>query len=358
AMNASGLGAVAEVLIHTGQHYDYNMSRIFFEELGIRSPDYHLEAGSGLHGQQTGLIMERVEEVLLREKPDVVLVFGDTNSTLGAAVATSKIHLPVVHVEAGLRSFNKQMPEEINRVLTDHVSAVLFCPCRAAVLNLQAEGFRNVLNNGRLTSLDVSIKDESAQAPGINNPVVINVGDIMYDLLLHASRIAETKPSILDHLGVDSREYYLLTIHRAENTDDHAKFGDIVEFVNNLASEKTVLFPCHPRTKTVLKNSARHFSDKVRIIEPAGYFDMLMLLKNCDLVMTDSGGIQKEAYWMGVPCITLRDETEWGETVASGWNVLRRDFIGRHNVHHGERNAYGDGKASERIVHILQHLYP
>lgn len=336
--------AVTDILVHTGQHYDYGMSKIFFDELGIREPEYHLGVGSCLHGDQTGQILRKVEEVCLKERPDAVLVYGDTNSTLGAALAASKLHLPVAHVEAGLRSFNKLMPEEINRILTDHVSTLLLCPSKTAVKNLRDEGFRNVLNGGE--TVDGGFKGVFAE---INNPCVINVGDVMYDVLIHASALAEKRSSILSVLGLEPGGYRMLTVHRAESTDDPAAFEEIIGFVNEASSGKTVIFPMHPRTKKSYEGSRKRFSANVRIIEPLGYFDVLKLLKNSALLMSDSGGMQKEAYWLKVPCITLRDRTEWVETVESGWNVLFRDYRGGHSPG-GDADPYGDGKAAQRIV--------
>ena len=267
------------ILVHTGQHYDYRMSRIFFDELGLDEPDYHLEVGSGFHGQQTALILERVEDVLIKTRPDIVIVYGDTNSTLGGALAAAKLHIPVAHVEAGLRSFNKAMPEEINRILTDHISTYMFCPSETAVKNLKHE----------------SLSD-----------FVFNVGDIVYDMLIHAKKLAEQKSIILQELDLSEKKYDLLTIHRAENTDNQKSLGKIIRFINDATGERDVIFPMHPRMINIYKKSKVRLSENVRIIEPAGYFDMLMLLNNAARIFTDSGGIQKEAYWLKVPCITLR----------------------------------------------------
>ena len=343
--NTSGM-VVQDVLIHTGQHYDYSMSKIFFDEFGIREPDYHLGAGSGSHGEQTGLILQRVEDVLLKEKPDIVVVYGDTNSTLGGALAASKLHIPVAHVEAGLRSYNKHMPEEINRVLTDHCSSLLLCPTKNAVENLRKEGFGNILNNGKL------VDNYSHLTSHVSHPVVINVGDAMYDVLLTALEIAAKKSKILECLNLHEKGYYTLTIHRAENTDNQESFERIINFVNDASAGNPVIFPAHPRTKKIFGVIGKKFAGNIKIIEPLGYFDMVWLLKNSALALTDSGGLQKEAYWLKVPCITLRDETEWIETVQSGWNILYKDYKESHSPKYDD-NYYGDGKSAERIVNVL-----
>jgi UDP-N-acetylglucosamine 2-epimerase len=282
-----------EILVHTGQHYDGNMSQVFFDELGIPRPDVNLEIGSGAHGAQTGAMLAAIEEVLLREKPDRVLVYGDTNSTLAGALAAAKLHIPVAHVEAGLRSFNRRMPEEINRVLTDHIADLLFCPSQTAVDHLAAEGIRR----------------------GVHR-----VGDVMYEALMHAVSVARGKSDVLNRLGVAPGGYALATIHRAENTDDPARLARLVAALREVARDRPVLFPVHPRTRNRLPASAA--GDGLRLLEPAGYLDMARLEADAAVILTDSGGIQKEAYWLRVPCVTLREETEWVETVQQGWNVL------------------------------------
>ncbi|MBI5740636.1 MAG: UDP-N-acetylglucosamine 2-epimerase (non-hydrolyzing) [Nitrospirae bacterium] len=337
-INASG-HPVRDVLVHTGQHYDYSMSKIFFDELGIKEPDYHLGVGSGPHGMQTASVLQKTEEVCLQERPDIVVVYGDTNSTLGGALASAKLHVPIAHVEAGLRSFNKCMPEEINRILTDHISSVLFCPTNAAVDNLCREGFEVRAVNGG--------------PPHISSPLIINTGDVMYDALLYSLKIAEEKSSVLRDLDIAPKTYRVLTVHRAENTDNEVNFKEIIDFVNDTSSGSSILFPMHPRTRKVYENIRTKFSGNVRIIGPVGYFDFLTLVKNSELVMTDSGGLQKEAYWLKVPCVTLRHETEWVETVQSGWNVLYRDYKGSHRPSEAEGLLYGDGRAAERIVETL-----
>ena len=281
-----------EVLVHTGQHYDQNMSDIFFEELGIPVPDYNLGIGSGPHGKQTGEMLAAIEEVLLNEKPDWVLVYGDTNSTLAGALAAVKLHISVAHVEAGLRSFNRRMPEETNRVLTDHASDLLLCPTQTAVDNLEKEGITT----------------------GVHL-----VGDVMYNALMWAAA-QRKEPSILDTLDLEPRKYLLATVHRAENTDDPARLSNILEAFNRAG--ETLVWPVHPRTRLKLQEMGWEPAGHVKLIEPLGYLDMAQLQKHALIILTDSGGIQKEASWLGVPCITLRDETEWVETVKSGWNRL------------------------------------
>ncbi len=283
-----------EILVHTGQHYDYGMSGIFFDGLEIPAPDFNLGIGSGPHGAQTGAMLRAIEEVLLSKQPDRVLVYGDTNSTLAGALAASKLHIPVVHVEAGLRSFNRDMPEEINRVMADHLSDLLLCPSATAVTNLAAEG----VNHG-----------------------VHLIGDVMLDVLNWVQQRAGAKPSeVLGKLGLKNRQYLLVTVHRSENTDDEERLSNILSALNAL--DETVVFPVHPRTRKVIDGEERQLRSHVRLIEPLGYFDMVGLSRSARLILTDSGGLQKEAYWLGVPCITLRDETEWVETVNAGWNTL------------------------------------
>ena len=349
-------GIVKDVLIHTGQHYDYNMSKIFFDELGIKEPEYHLGIGSGAHGEQTGQIIQKVETVLNKEIPDVILVYGDTNSTLGAALAAAKIHVPVAHVEAGLRSFNKYVPEEINRILTDHLSTLLFCPSETAVKNLRSDGYKNVLNNGELESLDKLLQNHESKSINVdkNNPLIINVGDVMFDVLIYAVDIVKNSDNVLGKFQFADKDYNLLTIHRTESTDNLDKLHEIIDFVNNASTDMQVIFPMHPRTKKVYGNAKVKFSSNVRIIEPVSYFDLLMLLKNSVLVMTDSGGMQKEAYWLKIPCVTLRDETEWIETIQSGWNVLYKNYKGIVSPPIENNPCYGDGKASDRIVNVLK----
>src|SRR5271157_3128625 len=284
-----------EILVHTGQHYDPEMSDVFFEELKIPKPDYNLGVGSGLHGKQTGEILAKVEEVLLKEKPDRVIVYGDTNSTLAGALAAAKIHLSVAHVEAGMRSFDRVMPEEINRIVTDHLSDLLFCPSQTAVKNLAAEGITN----------------------GVHL-----VGDVMADALVYNRGIAQRKSHILETLGFADEEYCVLTVHRAGNTDDRQNLTSIIRAVGEAGIP--VVFPVHPRTRQYLQkyHLLVNLPRNIHMIDPLGYLDMIRLMESAMKILTDSGGIQKEAYMLGVPCITLRESTEWVETVESGWNVL------------------------------------
>lgn len=327
---------IQEILVHTGQHYDYEMSGVFFDELGLKTPDYHLGVGSGSHGYQTGEMLKRIEEVLLREKPDIVMVYGDTNSTLAGALAAAKLHIPVAHVEAGLRSFNKRMPEEINRVLTDHVSDILFCPTETAVANLKREGIEKS---------------------------VYLVGDVMYDAVLLYGELAEKKSSILERLNLRPKTYVLVTVHRAENTDSPERLQGIVEGLHRLAEAGwTIVFPMHPRTRQAMERFGLAIRKaNIIVIEPVSYLDMLMLEKHARVILTDSGGVQKEAFFLKVPCVTLREETEWMETVETGWNALvgsepnlivqairtsqpfRRTTI----------KPYGDGYAADRMLTLL-----
>ena len=338
-----------EVLVHTGQHYDFSMSRVFFEQLGIPEPDINLGIGSGSHGAQTGAMLKAMEEVILHQSADWAIVYGDTNSTLAGALAAAKVLCPVAHVEAGLRSFNRLMPEEINRVVADHVSTLLLCPTKTAVDNLAAEG--------------------------INQNVHL-VGDVMYDAVLRFSTFALEASTVLKTLKLQPKGYLLATVHRAENTDS-IQLGKILE--GFAALKERVVFPVHPRTQKVLGQSGVlgktvDFNSRltsrgpmiqtignIELIEPVGYLDNLMLQQNARLILTDSGGMQKEAYWLGVPCVTLRNETEWIETVQAGWNVLAgSDPVGIidavNNSQTPERrdpSLFGDGRAAERCVEVL-----
>jgi UDP-N-acetylglucosamine 2-epimerase len=285
-----------EVLVHTGQHYDDSMSGVFFRELGLPEPDYHLAVGSGLHGQQTGEMLKKLEDVFLKEEPNVVLVYGDTNSTLAGSLAAVKLHIPVAHVEAGLRSYNRKMPEEINRVMTDHLSALLLCPTETAVENLSREG----LTKG-----------------------VHLVGDVMYDALLGGVEIAKRTSKILDRLELKPHRFILATVHRAENTDQCERLEGLVTALTELArAGHTVVFPVHPRTQKQLGMHSCQLPKEIVQVDPVPYLDMILLESMARVILTDSGGIQKEAYWLQTPCLTLRDETEWIETVQSGWNQL------------------------------------
>ena len=323
---------IEEIIVHTGQHYDKNMSDVFFEELQIPKPYYFLGVGGKSHGAMTGEMIIKLEEVMQKEKPDVVLVYGDTNSTLAGAIAASKLHIPIAHVEAGLRSFNMNMPEEINRILTDRVSKWLFCPTETAVKNLKNEGFENF-----------SCK-------------IINSGDVMQDGAMFYKNLAK-KP-----LCEIKDDFILCTIHRAENTDNENRLKNIFEALNNIAKEKQIILPLHPRTKKILKNLKINF-ENLTIIEPVGYLEMVWLIDNCRLVMTDSGGLQKEAYFFKKPCITLRDETEWVELVDIGANVLvgadKKKILNtfknnsKFEIQNLKLNLYGNGRASEKIVKEL-----
>ncbi len=351
----SSKNRMVEILVHTGQHYDDLMDKVFFRELELPRPVYHLGVGSGSHAQQTGMMLERLEPLLEKERPDGVVVYGDTNSTLAGALTAAKLNIPVAHVEAGLRSYVPSMPEEINRVVTDHLSTFLFCPTRQAVKNLAKEGI------GPKAGKTVS-----------------HVGDVMYDSILYYSKIAERRSTILKDLGFltpDSKSqtpnYYLVTLHRAENTDDPKKLKSILKALNEVSRKIPVILPLHPRTKKMIRAfGLLPLGRGVNLIDPVSYFDMLSLEKHAKAILTDSGGVQKEAYWFQVPCFTLRTETEWVETVRSGANVLvgtEPKTIVRRVVHleetglskRGTRNEpirteiFGDGKASDKIVQLL-----
>ncbi len=322
-----------EILIHTGQHYDYELSKVFFDQLGIPEPDYNLEVGSASHGKQTGKMLVEIEKVLVDEKPDVVLVYGDTNSTLAGALASVKLHVPIGHVEAGLRSFDRNMPEEINRVLTDHASDLLFVPTQTAVNHLKKEG----ISQG-----------------------VFLVGDVMYDVLKQSLPLAK-KSQILKTLSIQPKEYYLATIHRPSNTDTTENLSTITKALSS--ADKQVIFPIHPRTKHFIKEHEleRSIGQNVKMIPPVSYFDFLWLEQNAEKILTDSGGIQKESYLLKVPCITLRENTEWVETIQDGWNILVgtdkekiRDAIENFNPTGVQRDLFGTGDASTKIVKILE----
>jgi UDP-GlcNAc3NAcA epimerase len=326
-----------EILVHTGQHYDENMSDVFFQELNIPSPDYNLGVGSGSHGVQTGEMLAKIEEVLLRENPQRVLVYGDTNSTLAGALAAAKLHIPVAHIEAGLRSFNRMMPEEINRIVTDHLSDLLFCPSEVAEQHLAREGIEN----------------------GVHV-----VGDVMADTLLFAAERAAQSSTVLEDLGILPGNYLLATVHRAENTDHPKRLRSIL--LSFAALQEPLIFPIHPRThKRIEDQGVQDILDdsQVKLIEPLGYLDMVRLEGSARMILTDSGGIQKEAYWLKVPCITLRDETEWIETVENGWNCLvdgdSEKIIQQVKSYLRPENhpvLYGDGQAAERIIYYLSNL--
>jgi len=341
-----------DYLIHTGQHYDHAMSDIFFEELGFRQPDYYLDVGSGSHGEQTAEILKKTEAILLELKPDLVVVYGDTNSTLAGALAAAKQHIPVAHIEAGLRSFNKAMPEEINRIVTDHMSTLLFCPSPISVANLQQEGFSNIAQASELLTPDTL--PPQIERIDRDHPLVANVGDIMYEVMMTISRVAESKSDILSQLALDRQPYNLLTIHRAENTDSVETFQGVIDFVDGVAGDTPTIFPAHPRTQNLLKDKKITLPAGLNVIAPLGYLDLLKLLKHSDRLLTDSGGMQKEAYWLKVPCITLRNETEWRETVETGWNTLYKTYTGEQKTPAGHPDIYGDGRSAETILRIIQ----
>ena len=325
---------VDNVLLHTGQHYDYGMSDVFFSELGIPQPEYNLGVGSGSHAAQTAAMLTGIEDVLLRERPDTLLIYGDTNSTLAGALAAAKLGVPVAHVEAGLRSYNRSMPEEINRVVADSLSSLLFCPTSVAAANLERED--------------------------ITSGVHI-VGDVMYDAVLWAVERSdeEVASAILSRLGIASKKYLLATVHRASNTDNAQNLAAIVSALT--ASGEKVVFPVHPRTRKALDAAKIRLGDNVTAIEPISYLEMLAVEAHARAILTDSGGVQKEALWLAVPCITMRDETEWVETVECGWNVLTGTDPQRilaalqaPRPASAPPQVYGDGHAAERIAELLK----
>ena len=322
-----------EVLVHTGQHYDEKMSDVFFEELGMPEPDYNLGVGSDSHGRQTAAMLEGIEDVIEVEDPDVLLLYGDTNSTLAGAIAGSKMDPAVAHVEAGLRSYNREMPEETNRVLTDHASDILFAPSESAVETLAEEGIAD----------DVHF-----------------VGDVMYDAILWAREVAEERSEILEELSVEEGEFTLATVHRASNTDDPGNLEAIIEGLSD--APFPVVLPIHPRTKDRLRECGlwTRANDRIEIIEPVGYIDFVRLLDSADRVATDSGGVQKEAFYLNTPCVTMREETEWIETVECERNVLVgadsesiRRAVRTDDWPTTNRAPYGDGQAAKRIVEVL-----
>lgn len=329
-------GSIEEVMIHTGQHFDNNMSDIFFSELGIRQPDYHLGIHGLTHGAMTGRMLEEIEKILIKLQPQVVLLYGDTDSTLAGALAAAKLHIPIAHVEAGLRAFNQAIPEEINRVLTDHVAELLFTPTEQADQNLAREG--------------------------ISQEKVFQVGDVMYDAALYYAQLASTNSTVLAKSKLEPGSYFLATIHRPQNTDTAEALMHVCAVMEAIARKKKVVWPVHPRAKKQMLEfgiNLRH----VQCIEPVGYLDMIELERNAALIMTDSGGVQKEAYFHRVPCVTLRPETEWVELVHYGWNVilpptgdiqtLAETILQRASVKGEEEHLYGSGKAAEKIADIL-----
>jgi UDP-GlcNAc3NAcA epimerase len=344
--------SIQEVIVHTGQHYDTNMSQVFFDEMGIPEPNYNLEVGSASHGAQTAQMISGIEEILEIEKPDYIILYGDTNSTLAGAIAASKIHIPIVHIEAGLRSFNKSMPEEINRILCDHVSTLLFTPTKTGYQNLLNEGFKE--NEGPFA---------------VDKPGIFHCGDVMYDNSLFFADMAEEKTSILSELDVLSKHFILATIHRDHNTDNPLRLQDIFEALLEIALEKKiqVVLPLHPRTKKKMENLPSELNERVKantniqIIEPVSFLEMIALEKNAQLIITDSGGVQKEAYYFDKPCIILRPETEWIEIIEAGTGILvdaeKKKIKEAINLLLYQTfkfpSIYGDGHAAEFICQKL-----
>ena len=348
---------VQEVIVHTGQHYDDNMSQVFFDELGIPAPNYNLGVGSASHGVQTAKMIEGIEEILLKEKPDYLVLYGDTNSTLAGAVAASKIHIPIVHIEAGLRSFNKSMPEEINRICCDHCSTLLFSPT--------ATGFKNLINEG--------FNPDNKKKYTIDNPGIYHCGDVMYDNSKYFANIADHKSQILDKEGLRGINYVLCTIHRDNNTDQPERLNAIFKALLKISESKTVVLPLHPRTSKLLStNLEKELFDKItnspgiKILPPASFLDMIVLERHAQMVVTDSGGVQKEAFFFRKPCLILRSETEWKEIVECGAAVITdadenrivesfNKFI--ENPPHNFPQIFGDGKAAEFICkEMLENL--
>lgn len=330
-----------EVIVHTGQHFDKNMSQVFFDQLEIPKPNYNLNVSGGLHGKMTAEMLIGIEEVIVNEKPNWVLVYGDTNSTLAGAIAAAKLHVPIIHIESGLRSFNMKMPEEINRILVDRISDVHFCTSDAAVQNLKAEGIKSK---------------------------IYNVGDVMYDaLLFYSSKMDSKKDEIFyDNFLGGRKPYILVTCHRAENTDNQDRLKNILTALQKLAKEVAVVFPIHPRTKKLIKEYGfNHYLENVITTDPLPYIEMLWLEKNAKVIITDSGGMQKEAYFLKIPCITIREETEWLETIESGANIIvgvSIEKIIKHalnpvvNLSSFESKIYGSGDAGIKIVNKIIEL--
>jgi len=344
---------IIEILVHTGQHYDKGLSEVFFDELEIHKPDYNLGVGSAGHGRQTSMMITGIEEVLLKEKPDCVLLYGDTNSTLAGALAASKLHFPVVHIEAGLRSFNKQMPEELNRIMSDHSSTLLFAPTNAAFKNLMSEGFR----------------PENSPPFTIDNPKIYFTGDIMYDNTLFFAELADKKKGkLLKQLDLEKDSYILVTIHRDSNTDDPVRLEEIIVTLKTLAEQKDIklVMPLHPRTVISLKSKLESLYNDlledpyIKIIPPVSYLEMIFLEKNCRMIVTDSGGVQKESHFFQKPCIVLRKETEWVELLSNGAarlvdadpELIKTEFLNFMDMKStlSYPAFYGDGKTAEFIL--------
>ncbi len=345
-----------EVIVHTGQHYDENMSQVFFDELQIPVPDFNLNVGSNMHGKQTAQMIEKIEEVLINEKPDGMVIYGDTNSTLAGAIAAVKLLVPVFHVEAGLRSYNKTMPEEINRIMADHSSTLLFCPTQQAVKNLEKEGYK----------LHQHYCD-------INHPKVVLSGDVMYDNSLHFSQVAEQKSDILKNLDLEGENFILSTIHRNNNTDEKERLNNIFKALLEIAEQQTIVLPLHPRTKKMLPVQLSQdlyqsvmSTKKLLITDPVSFLDMTLLEKHCKMIITDSGGVQKEAYFFKKPCIVLRSETEWVELLDTGTTLLADADVTKILAAYSTlQNVsvekflpfYGDGNAAQKIAQeILEYF--
>ncbi|MEA5110138.1 UDP-2,3-diacetamido-2,3-dideoxy-D-glucuronate 2-epimerase [bioreactor metagenome] len=353
---ASGFAdRITEIIVHTGQHYDENMSQVFFDELGIPQPDYNLGVGSGPHGVQTARMIQGIEEILTRERPDMLVLYGDTNSTLAGAVAASKMHVPIAHIEAGLRSFNKSMPEEINRIMCDHASTLLFSPTATGFANLLREGF-----------------NATARPPfTIDNPKIYHCGDVMYDNSLHFAELAEQKSRIPEGLGLEPGKYLLSTIHRDNNTDNPERLNAIFEALNDISRRRQlqVVLPLHPRTSGLLSQNLSqqlyasvNGNRLIRIIPPVSFLDMTRLEKNARLILTDSGGVQKEAYFFEKPCVIARSETEWTEITAAGAGIVAdadttrllqalEQFLDHPPVNFPA--VFGDGRAAEFICNEI-----
>ncbi len=347
---------VQEIIVHTGQHYDDNMSQVFFDELQIPRPDYNLHVGSATHGVQTAKMIEGIEDILFKELPDFIVLYGDTNSTLAGAVAAAKIHTPIVHIEAGLRSFNKSMPEEINRIVCDHCSTLLFSPTKAGFDNLKREGFP-IDNEGPYN---------------IDNPKVYHCGDIMYDNSLYFSAIAEQKTDVINRLGLRDKPYVLATIHRDSNTDQPKRLGAIFDAIVKIAEEHPVVLPLHPRTSKLIKtNLSEQFqqtifdSANIKLIPPVSFLEMIQLERHASLIMTDSGGVQKESYFFRKPCVILRPETEWVEIVKTGAATLAdadkdiileasQEYLRQSPANYPE--IFGDGHAAEFMLEKMLEL--
>jgi UDP-GlcNAc3NAcA epimerase len=338
AATAGGSAQIDDVILHTGQHYDPGLSEIFFTELEIPRPDLDLQVGSGSHGQQSARMLERIEEILIERRPDAVIVYGDTNSTLAGALAAAKLHIPVVHIEAGLRSFDRRMPEEINRIVSDHLSDLLLAPTGTAMKNLA---------------------DENLSARSVL------VGDVMLDAILFNRRIAAERSGILEDIGMVGKDFGVVTLHRASNTDSHRLIG-ILELLNQLSDQSIeLIFPVHPRTANRIKTDYPDWrpGKRLHLVEPVGYLDMIRMTESAAVVLTDSGGLQKEAFFLGTPCITMREKTEWPETVAGGGNTVTgvepdrvraavAEALSKDRAKTGQNDGkpFGDGHAAEKIV--------